>query len=82
MSEKDSLDLELPVKPEVQLSGIDGNAFMIIGVCVQSLKRAMSREGYSREAATDAATKLREAMLATEDYEDLLAIAIANFEVN
>ena len=55
---------------------------MIIGVCVQSLKRAMSREGYSREAATDAATKLREAMLATEDYEDLLAIAIANFEVN
>jgi hypothetical protein len=60
------------VKPSVQLSGEDGNAFMIIGACRRSARRA----GWSNARIE----KVCEDMM-SGDYDHVLQTAMKHFEV-
>ncbi len=60
-------------KPVVQLSGIDSNAFMILGACLKAAKKAkMSKEWMDKF--------LNEAKAG--DYDHLLQTAIKYFDVD
>jgi hypothetical protein len=60
-------------KPVVQLSGIDGNAFMILGACLKAARKAkMSKEWQDKF--------LNEAKAG--DYDHLLQTAIKYFDVD
>jgi hypothetical protein len=61
-----------PNRPQVTLLGEDGNAFFIIGRCVQEAKRA----GWAPEQVK----ALREDMT-SGDYNHVLQVALENFEV-
>lgn len=61
------------VKPKVQLTGTDGNAFAILGKVISALKGA----GYSQE---EVAEFKKEAM--SGDYNHLLATAMDWVDVN
>ncbi len=56
------------IKPVVQLVGIDGNAYSIMG----EVKSALTREGNSNEIVED---YLSQAM--SGDYDHLLAVSLA-----
>ena len=58
--------MEDPTKPTVKLTGIDGNAFSIMG----EVKRALKKAGRSREEIQE---YLRESMAG--DYNNLLTVA-------
>ena len=57
--------MEDPTKPTVKLTGIDGNAFSIMG----EVKRALKKAGRPREEIQE---YLRESMAG--DYNNLLAV--------
>jgi hypothetical protein len=68
-------DIELPeglIRPEVQLSGTNGNAFALIGTVARALRRA----GNTREVVTAFRT---EAM--SGDYDHVLQTCMAYAEV-
>lgn len=74
-----SLELNLPVCPEIELEGMDGNAFIVIAKCQKALRRAMTAEGYSNEEIKEYSKTLVDAM--TEgDYDHLLQVVFANFD--
>lgn len=75
------LDLGFPVKPEVQLTGQDGNAFNIMGLCCNELKKALREMKYKQPEIDDMTSKLLKAMQAG-DYNHLLQVAMFNFEVD
>lgn len=60
-------------RPIVQLEGQDGNAFMIIGLCV----RAMKRSKWDTAKREEMLTKL----MAAGSYDNLLRLVMINFEV-
>jgi len=60
-------------KPTVQLSGQDGNAFMILGLCQKAAKRA----GWPAEKIASVMTEMRGG-----DYDHLLQTAMKYFEVD
>lgn len=60
------------MKPEVKLSGINGNAFSIMGAC----RRAWEKAGMS----SDEWNKIQEDMM-SGDYDHLLQVAMEHFEV-
>jgi hypothetical protein len=59
-------------KPELQLSGKDGNAFFILYRAMQTLEKA----GYSKEDV-----KAYEAEATSGDYDNLLAVTMRWFDV-
>lgn len=65
-------DTKIDSKPFLQLSGTDGNAFMIIGKCMGAARKA----GMSNEVID----KMRTEMMAG-DYDNLLRVASDYFEV-
>lgn len=70
---RDKIEPSCPsCKPKVKLLGVDGNAFNILGLCLQSAKTA----GWSQERIE----KLREEMI-SQDYRHLLRIAMENFDI-
>jgi hypothetical protein len=67
--------IEVPeelVKPEVELSGIDGNVFVITGVCIKALERA-GNPTYVVDAFVDEAE--------SGDYDHALQTAMAYCDV-
>ena len=52
------------VKPEVQLTGTDGNVFALLGTCT----RALRRDGLTAEAS-----ELTNRVMAASSYDDALA---------
>lgn len=60
-------------KPKVQLVGQDGNAFMIIGLCVRAMKRSKWDTAKREEMLAR--------LMAAGSYDNLLRIVISNFEV-
>lgn len=56
----------------VQLSGEDGNAYAIIGMVAQALRRQVGNE---------AADEYREQALASESYDGLLQLTMQTVEV-
>ena len=60
------------VKPTVQLTGEDGNAFVIMGNCQKAARRA----GWSQEKIDEVLKEMR-----AGDYDHLLQTAIKYFDV-
>ncbi len=60
-------------KPELQLTGIDGNAFMILGTA----RRALLKAGYSQ---ADVDRYMEEAK--SGDYDHLLQVTMKWFDVS
>ena len=58
---------------EIQLSGQDGNAFHILGVCMQAMRRAGLSQSERDEFQNQATSG---------DYNHLLATCVEWFEVN
>ena len=75
MANTTTLDKEIEErgKPTVELSGQDGNVFMILGLCQKSLRRA----GFSREAQEEwmAAAK------ASASYDGVIQTAMRYLDV-
>ena len=61
-------------KPEIQLSGEDGNVFNIIGLC----KRAAKKAGWSTEEVSELVRQLMNA----GSYDSVLQIILKKFEVH
>jgi len=59
-------------KPRVQLTGQDGNAFMIIGLCMRAAKAA--------KWPTERIDSVRADMM-NGDYDHLLQVAMREFDV-
>jgi len=59
-------------KPFVKLSGQDGNAFMVIGLCMKAAKKA----GWNKTMQDN----VRNEMM-SGDYNNLLQVALKYFEV-
>jgi hypothetical protein len=62
------------MKPEVQLTGQDGNVFAIIGKC----RNAAKEFGWRREEIAEFTNKI----LDCESYDAALQIVMQNFEVS
>ena len=60
-------------KPEVQLTGTDGNVFALIGTCSRALKRAGLREQ---------ATEMTNRVMSAESYDEALAIMMQYVEAS
>ena len=60
-------------KPHVQLSGEDGNVFLIIGKCSKALKRA---------GKEDKAAEFRKKALDSENYDEVLRLAMTYCNVS
>ena len=59
-------------KPQVELTGRDGNAFVIIGACI----KAMRRSGWNAEKIADVQKEMT-----SGNYDHLLATAMKHFDV-
>ena len=59
-------------RPTVKLTGTDGNAFAVMGVCTRAAKRA----GWSADDVTDLTRDMM-----SGDYDHLLGVAMTRFDV-
>ena len=66
-------DIDNLPKPKVNLTSVDGNAFMVLGVCNQALREA----GWDKEQLAEFS---EQAM--SGDYNHLLAVACKFCEVS
>jgi hypothetical protein len=62
-------------KPTVELSGHDGNVYMIIGRCREAARRADPK--WTQEQIKDLSAEMM-----SGDYDHALQTAMANFEVD
>jgi len=60
-------------KPIVRLVGLDGNAFLIMGLC----RRAATKAGWSEEKTT----ALVRQMMGASSYDNLLQVVMEHFDV-
>ena len=60
-------------KPEVQLVGQDGNAFMIMGACSEAARKA----GWDKQKINEVLDEMQEG-----DYNHLLRTAMKHFDVS
>lgn len=63
----------METKPKVKLIGEDGNAYAIMGAC----KKAAMKAGWDN----DKILKMLDEMMMADDYDHLLRVAMAHFEV-
>jgi hypothetical protein len=73
-------DQEKQTGIEVELIGQDGNAFMVMGLCKKALDRHYEDLGITREEKDELWHRISEEMQ-SGDYDNLLATAMAYFEV-
>lgn len=74
--------LELSVRDiPVQLTGQDGNAFMVLGLCQRAFRKAY-RAAEHDAATTQAEWELVKGEMTSGDYDHLLSTAMQYFEVS
>lgn len=74
--------LELRVRDiPVQLTGQDGNAFMVLGLCQRAFRKAYREAGVDAET-TQTDWELIKGEMTSGDYDHLLGTAMQHFEVS
>lgn len=74
-------NLNLPVTPTVSLVGKDGNAMVLMGICIREYKKALREKGYETTYINELANNLLNKFTRAESYDDLLSMIVVNFEV-
>lgn len=67
-------------KPRVKLTGVNGNAFSILGHCRRALVIHLREEGYSSEKIMEKRKEFMDEAM-SKDYDHLLQTAMKWFDV-
>ena len=68
-------------KPEVQLSGEDGNVYLIIGRVVKALTHLGDPKSDERQAGIEAGKEFQDRAFASESYDQVLELCFEYVEV-